>query len=146
MIRRFNAPWLCLTLSLVALSDARAQESKKPPLPLEVYFSSPIQDEADVRLDVIVRIQFSRDVDRATLVDRVRMSYTASDSADRGEAQPPDVAFAMKYLADSRAIEIVPTRPLERFRNVTVELLDGIAGTDGSVLKKWSLTFSTGGS
>ena len=31
------------------------------------------------------------------------------------------------------------------YRNVVVELLDGIAATDGAKLKPWSLTFSFGG-
>ena len=51
-----------LWLGMIAASAA-SQESRRPPLPLEVNFSAPIEGEADVRLDAIVRIQFSRDVD-----------------------------------------------------------------------------------
>jgi hypothetical protein len=117
-----------------------------PPLPLEVYFSAPIQGEADVRLDTVIRIQFSRDVDPATFAGRVRVTYSVTDSIERGEPHPPPIAFSIKYVGYSHALEITPTQPLERFRQVTVELLQGIVGTDGSVLRPWSLTFSTGGS
>ncbi len=34
--------------------------------------------------------------------------------------------------------------PLERFRTVTVELRDGVVGTDKQALKPWKLTFQTG--
>jgi hypothetical protein len=146
---------LALMLSVAETEQGRApawtlvqapSEQQKLPLPLEVDFSTPIQDEADVRLDVTVRIQFSRDVDAASLTDRVRMSYSASESAERGEAQPPALHFATKYVADSRSLEIKPSQALERFRHVKVELLEGIVGTDGSVLRPWSLNFTTGGS
>jgi hypothetical protein len=36
--------------------------------------------------------------------------------------------------------------PLDRFRIVEVRLTDGILGTDGTPLKPWTLTFTTGGS
>jgi hypothetical protein len=127
--------------TLVAAPDSRHQ-----PLPLDVTFSAPVEGETDVRLDTVVRIQFSRDVDARSLEKRVRMSYSAEESAERGEAQPPAIRFAIRYQAGTRALEIRPSRPLERFRHVTVELLDGIVGTDGSVLRPWSLHFATGGS
>ena len=123
-----------------------ASESTRQPLPLEVTFSAPVEDEADVRLDTVVRIQFSRDVDPRSLEPRVRMSYSAEESAERGEAQPPSIKFAIRYQAGTRGLEIRPSRPLERFRHVAVDLLDGIVGTDGSVLRPWSLHFATGGS
>jgi hypothetical protein len=37
-------------------------------------------------------------------------------------------------------------KPLERFRTVKVELLEGIVGTDAQPLKAWTLTFALGGS
>jgi Bacterial Ig-like domain len=138
---------LLVTASIATFAPTRAaQERRPPPLPLEVTFSTPVEGEADVRLDAIVRIQFSRDVDVRSLEKRVRVLYSAEESAERGEAQPPAVAVEIRYQAGTRALEIRPTRPLERFRHVAVELLDGIVGSDGSVLRPWTLHFATGGS
>jgi len=123
-----------------------AQESRKPPLPLDVDFSVPAQGEADVRLDVTIRIQFSRNADPASFTDRIRLSYSKEESAERGEAQPPAVSFTTSYASGTYVLEIKPRQPLERFRQVKLELLSGIVGADGSVLKPWSLRFSTGGS
>jgi hypothetical protein len=120
--------------------------SSAQPLPLEIEFSVPIEGETDVRLDTRIRVQFSRDVEGASLKDRIRLTYSQSDSAERGEAQPPALEFAFDYDRGTRGLEIRPRQRLERFRNVTLELLEGIAGTDGSVLKPWTLNFTTGGS
>ena len=43
-------------------------------------------------------------------------------------------------------MEITFEPPLERFRIVEVHLTEGILGTDGTQMKPWSLTFTTGGS
>lgn len=117
-----------------------------PPWPLEVEFNVPIAAEADVRLDARIRLQFSREVDAATLQDRIRLSYSHTDSVERGEPQPPPIEFTFRYDNATRALEIRPRLPLERFRSVKLELLEGIVGTDGSVLKPWTLNFVTGGS
>ena len=53
---------------------------------------------------------------------------------------------ATQYLAASRVMELKFTKPLERFRTVTVDLLEGILGTDQQALKPWTLTFEVGGS
>src|SRR5580765_2280926 len=106
---------LCALLAALVLANTvAAQDSRRPPLPLEVTFSAPVEGEADVRLDAIVRIQFSRDVDARSLEKRIRMSYSAEESAERGEAQPPSITFEARYQAGSRALEIKPSRPLER--------------------------------
>lgn len=131
---------------ILSMAQVGAQESRQQPLPLEVDFSVPVEGEADVRLDTIIRIQFSRDVDAKSLDKRVRVSYSAEESSERGEATPPKVAFKLEYQRGSRSLTIKPSPALERFRHVTVDLLDGIAGTDGSVLRAWALHFATGGS
>jgi Big-like domain-containing protein len=136
---------LAIVLTFFAAAT-HAQESRKPPLPLDVDFSVPVQGEADVRLDVTIRIQFSRNADPASFTDRIRVSYSKEESAERGEAQPPAVSFTTSYTSSTRMLEIKPRRPLERFRQVKLELLAGIVGSDGSVLKPWTLGFSTGGS
>ncbi|MGE0041471.1 MAG: Ig-like domain-containing protein [Vicinamibacterales bacterium] len=129
--------------------DAEAVEVEvptPPTPPLEVFFSAPTADEADVRLDTTIRIQFSRDVDPASLDGRVRLSYSARQAAERGEPQPPPIDFTAAYQPATRSLTVTPTGPLQRFREVTVELLDGIHGPAGQPLAPWTLTFSTGGS
>jgi Bacterial Ig-like domain len=117
-----------------------------PPPPVEILFTAPTDGEADVRLTERIRMQLSRDLDPATLKDRVRITYSSADSKERGEAQPPSVAFTTNYTKENRALEIRPTEPLERFRVVKLEILEGVKGTDGGPMKPFTLTFTTGGS
>ena len=132
--------------TLTPASGAIVEIAVPHPLPLDIDFSVPVEGEADVRLDVRIRLQFSRDVDVTSLKDRIRMAYSASDSAERGEAQPPGVTLGLNYDAPTRVLEIRPAQALERFRPVRLELLEGIVSTDGSALRPWSLRFTTGGS
>jgi hypothetical protein len=117
-----------------------------PPPAVEVLFSAPTEGETDVRLDTRIRIQVSRDLDESSLKGHVRITYSASDSADRGEPQPPEIEFTTSYARDNRALEIRPVGPWERFRRVRVEFLEGVKGTDGGVMSPFTLTFTTGGS
>ena len=117
-----------------------------PPPAVEVLFSAPTEGETDVRLDSRIRIQLSRDLDESSLRGHVRVSYSASDSANRGEPQPPGIEFTTSYTRDNRALEIRPVAPWERFRQVKVEFLEGVKGTDGGALAPFTLTFTTGGS
>lgn len=114
--------------------------------PPEVVFSAPTQDETDVSQMASVRIQFSRDIDPATLKDHVRARYLGAETVERGEPVTPTIEFSMRGNAADRVLEIKFTKPLERFRTVQVELLDGILGTDRLPLQPWTLTFVTGGS
>jgi len=114
--------------------------------PPEVVFSAPTQDETDVSLTANVRIQFSRDIDAATLKGRVRAAYLSAESAERGEPDTPAADFTTQYNAGNRVLQIKFTRPLERFRTLKLQLLDGILGTDRQPLKPWTLTFVLGGS
>jgi hypothetical protein len=117
-----------------------------PPPPVEVLFTAPAEGEADVRLTERIRMQLSRDLNPETLKDRIRITYSSTDSLERGEAQPPSVAFTTTYTRENRALEIRPTEPLERFRVVTLEILPGVKGTDGGDMLPFKLTFTTGGS
>ena len=92
-----------------------------------------------------VRIQVSRDIDPATLKGHVRVAYLESQTRERGELVTPTAEFTAQYNAANRVIEIRFTKPLERFRTVRVELIEGILGTDQQPLKPWTLTFDTGG-
>jgi Bacterial Ig-like domain len=114
--------------------------------PPEVVFSTPIDDETDVLPNAFVRIQFSRDLDPATLKGRVRAHYLESQTVERGGPTTPTVDLATQYSGANRVLEIRFSKPLERFRTLKVDLLDGILGSDGQPLKPWTLTFSIGGS
>ncbi|HEX3701789.1 MAG TPA: Ig-like domain-containing protein [Vicinamibacterales bacterium] len=114
--------------------------------PPEVIFSAPTQDEADVSMGASVRIQFSRDLDPATIKNQVRVTYLTEQSVERGEPTTPQAEFTTQYLAANRELVLKFTKPLERFRTVKVELLKGILGTDHQPLEPWTLTFAVGGS
>jgi hypothetical protein len=113
--------------------------------PPEVIFSAPTQEETDVSMGTTVRIQFSRDIDQATLKGRIRVRYLESQSVERGEPTTPGAEFTVQYSGANRVLELRFTKPLERFRTLKVDLLDGILGTDAQPLKPWTLTFSLGG-
>jgi hypothetical protein len=114
--------------------------------PPEVVFSAPTQDETDVSLSTTVRIQFSRDIDAATLKGHIRTGYLDAQSLERGEPTTPPADFTFQYTAATRVLELKFARPLERFRTLRVELTEGILGTDGQALKPWTLSFVSGGS
>lgn len=113
--------------------------------PPEVLFSVPAEDESDVSLTTTVRIQLSRDLDPATLKGHVQVAYLES-SIERGAPTPPKVDFTVQYNVASRVLQLRFTRPLERFRTLKVQLLEGILGTDKQPLRPWVLTFMLGGS
>lgn len=114
--------------------------------PPEVVFSAPTQDETDVASATTVRIQFSRDIDQSTLKNRIKASYLESQSIERGEPTTPTVELTYQYSAPNRVLELKFTKPLERFRTLKIDLLEGILGTDSQPLKPWTLTFTLGGS
>jgi hypothetical protein len=108
----------------------------------EVMFSLPADDEADVPITTKVRIQFTRPIDPSTLTDRIRVTYAGRDAAAPGEPVPP---FAVDYATSDCVVTLRFRTALERFRTVTVELLDGIATATGTRATPWRLTFTTGG-
>ena len=136
-----------LTLAKPPTDTTTDEEPVRVPAgpPPEVVFSAPTDDETDVMLSTSVRIQFSRDIDQTTLKGRIRARYVEAQTVERGEPVTPAADFTFQYTPPSRVLEIRFTKPLERFRTVRVELLEGILGTDGQALKPWTLTFSLGG-
>jgi hypothetical protein len=92
-----------------------------------------------------IRIQFSRDLDSATLKNHVKVQYVAAESALRGEPDTPPIDFTTQYASAARVLEIKFARPLERFRTVKVELTADIHGTDGQPLKPYAFSFTIGG-
>jgi len=128
----------------VATEDETVRVPAAPPP--AVIFSAPTDDESDVSVTTSVRIQFSRDLDPATLKGHIRARYLGSQSTERGEPSTPPADFTFVYNAANRVLEVKFIKPLERFRTLRVELLEGILGTDGQPLKPWTLAFSLGGS
>ena len=114
--------------------------------PAEVIFSAPTEDEIDVSTATNIRIQFSRDIDPATFKGRIRATYVDPPAAQPGAAAVEPGAFTFEYRAFNRVLELKFSKPLERFRTLKLELLQGILGTDQQELKPFTLTFLLGGS
>jgi len=110
-----------------------------PGPPPEVIFSAPVQDDTDILPSATVRIQFSRDMKASSFSDHVRASYFGATAGT-----PTTPPFQVAYHDDARVLEITFKQPLERFRTVRIDLLDGIESFDGVAMKPWSLTFSVG--
>ena len=107
--------------------------------PPEVVFSTPIAGETDVLPTSGVRIQFSRDIDPATFKGHIRRHAIRTWRARGARSE-----FTTQYLPGTRVLELKFAAPLERFSTVTVELQEGILGTDKQPLAPWTLTFGTG--
>jgi hypothetical protein len=115
------------------------EEPAAPLVPGEVVFSSPSDAEIDVPPTAPVRVQFSRGLNPATVNANIRVTYSGA---------PPDLAppeFRVTYDAPTRAIEIRFTKPVERFRMLTFETLEGLRTFDGAPVTPWKLTFTAGG-
>ena len=119
--------------------EDEAPTAPPPAEPGEVVFSSPTEGEIDVPSGTSVRLQFSRGLDQPSLTDRIRVSY-AGAAAD---AAP--IEFTTSYDAASRAVEIRFARPLEPYRTVRIELLEGIRTFDTAPVRPSTLTFSVAG-
>jgi hypothetical protein len=136
-----------LTLAKPPAETTSAQPQIRVPAapPPEVVFSAPTQDETDVPVSANVRIQFSRDIDPATLKGRLLVQYVGSKTA-AGSEPPRKLEFTTEYRAATRVLEIRFSQPIERFRTLQVDLPQGVLGTDQQPLRPWTLTFMTGGS
>jgi len=127
-------------------TPAEIEQVRVAPAPRpEVVFSTPTQDETDVSMSTAVRIQFSRDIDPATLKGHIKAHYIESQTIERGEPVTPTADFTTQYIAPTRVLELKFTRPLERFRTLHIDLSDEILGTDRQPLKPWTLSFDLGG-
>lgn len=113
-----------------------------PEQPPTVVFSAPTAGETDAERVLPIRIQFSRDMDPRSFVNHVRVTYDGP--APSGAPAIP--TFTVRYVEGTRALELKPATPLDRFRTVKVDLLDGIVSNiDNLPLAPWSMTFTTGG-
>jgi hypothetical protein len=132
--------------AVAAPTDTPVEVTLPPPPPQPVpavVFSTPTPGETDADRTGPIRIQFSRDMDAKTFRDRVRVSYTGA--APGGAAATPPTA-TVRYIEGNRALEIKLAAPLDRYREVKVDLLEGItSAVDNQPLPAYSLTFTTGG-
>jgi hypothetical protein len=132
--------------SLTAVESGAAPEERAEPAPVvlpgpppEVLFTLPADGETDVAPGTTVKIQTSRDLDPASLEQRVKASYLGEGT------QPPTPEVSAAFDRGNRVLEVKFAQPLERFRTVRVDLLEGIKGTDGQPMKPFTLTFTVGG-
>ena len=120
-----------------ATTEREALPPPPPPSPpVEVVFSDPTLDDIDVPLTGKLRIQFSRNIDQASLAEHVRITYA-------GPADLTVPAWKVNYDAGAHALEIVFARPLDPGMTVTVALTAGIVGFDKVPLIPWTMTFKT---
>jgi hypothetical protein len=131
-----------------SISQSKADEDDRdlqpsppplPPPPPEVVFTLPAQDDTDIPPTSPVQIQTTRDLDPETLDRHVVVTYLGQ------AAGSPGVPVTAAFDRTNRVLLLTFPQPLERFRTVKVELLEGIKGTDGQPLKPFTLTFSVGG-
>ena len=115
------------------------EEPPPPPKePGEVVFSSPTDGETNVPATAPIRVQFSRGIDPPTINGRLRLSYLG------GNASTDSVDVQATYDVGTHAVVLRLSKPLETFRTVKLELLDGVKTFDGAPIKPWSVTFSVG--
>jgi hypothetical protein len=144
--------WLNAEAGSLKLTQAPKDSTEEAPIvvpaapPPEVVFSTPIDGETDVLIGTGIRIQFSRDINPATLRGNLRVTYTDGDRRTMNGTAGPDAEFTTQYLPGTRVLQLRFTKPLERFRAVRIEFLEGVLGADSQALKPWALAFQTGGS
>jgi hypothetical protein len=129
------------------------RNAEVPPIPQmgpppEVIFTDPAEGEVDVPLKAPIRLQFSREMNPDTFKGNVRWTFTTVDAVNVGSSTPreADRIPEFKYDRAKRALEIRPALDdSASYRNVVLELRDGIAATDGAKLTPWQLTFAYAG-
>lgn len=115
-----------------------AEAPPPPKEPGEIVFSSPTDGETNVSPAAPIRVQFSRGIDPPTLNGHFRLTYI-------GGAQPEGtVDVQATYDVGSHAVVLRLSKPLEAFRTVKLELLEGVKTFDGAPVNRWSVTFSVG--
>ena len=116
-----------------------AEEAPPPPIePGEVVFSSPTDGETNVSASAPIRVQFSRGIDPSTLNGRFHLGYVG------GQAPGGPVDVQATYDVGSHSVVLKLSKPLEAFRTVKIELVEGVKTFDGAPIKPWSVTFSVG--
>ena len=115
----------------------------------EVIFSAPTQHDTGVATDVLVRFQFSRDMDADSFDGNVEAEYFGAAETAAGLGNEVDGAgleIDVEYRPRNRVINVRFAEPLLPYRTLEVSLGDGILATDGATLVSHTLRFTTGGS
>ena len=142
-----EAQQIALTKPTLETRNAEAPPIPQMGPPPEVIFSDPAEGEIDVPLKAPVRLQFSRDMNPETFKGNVRWTFTAGRGQRRRRHASRGIPACRLQIRRREALArdsaaAWTTRP--SYRNVVVELRDGIAATDGAQLKPWQLTFVFG--
>jgi hypothetical protein len=116
-------------------TEAKPEPTPPPPArprrPPVVAFSLPVDGERDVPPDTVFQVQFSRDIDEASLKERVLFRYA-------GRTQPGDNSLdAVRFSYDGglRTLRIDPGDLLRPGRVVEIVLLPGIVDLEGVPLE-----------
>jgi len=131
------------TMEAAVAPAARPVVAEAPPPPKEpgeVVFSSPTDGETGVLTTEPIRIQFSRGIEPPSINGKVRLGYVGGSPIAPEDLPKVDVG----YDVATHAVQLKLSKPLEPFRTVKLELLDGVKTFDGAPIKPWSVTFSTG--
>ena len=113
-----------------------------PPGPApEIVFSAPLDGETEVATDVVLRVQFSRDIAPDSLKDQVAVAYGMRPDGSAPGAAP---AEHVTYRASNRSIEIRFSEPLAPFSTVIVAFGNAIKATDGVAMRPSRISFETG--
>jgi len=123
-----------VSLTTAPSATAKAQPPpsppEKPPVPPVVVFALPLDGDAEVPPDSRFRVQFSKDMDRASFEGRVLLRYV-------GPTRPGDRTFdavTLSYDEGRRALTVDPGDVLRPGREVELLLLPGIADVEGLAL------------
>jgi hypothetical protein len=131
------------TMEAAVAPAARPVVAEAPPPPKEpgeVVFSSPTDGETGVPTTEPIRIQFSRGIEPPSINGKVRLGYVGGSPIAPEDLPKVDIG----YDVATHAVQLKLSKPLEPFRTVKLELLDGVKTFDGAPIKPWSVTFSTG--
>ena len=115
----------------------------------EIIFSAPTQNDSGVATDVLVRLQFSRDMVAESFERNVVVKYFGAGRTTAGLADGADgtgLEFDVEYRPRNRVINLRFAEPLLPYRTLEVSLGDGVLATDGATLIPHTLRFTTGGS
>lgn len=125
-------------VSAEAQDDAvELDEPAAPALPPPtVIFSAPTQGETDIARDVVVRIQFSRPIQPASLQPNIRIRYAEGVS-------DPLPAWTVTYRPGPMAAEIRFAAPLAAGVDVLVDVGSAVQSPDGMGATPLTLRFTT---
>jgi hypothetical protein len=142
-----EAQRFALTKPTLEIRNAEVPAIPQMGPPPEVIFSDPAEGEIDVSLRAPVRLQFSREMNPDSFKGNVRWTFTTVDAVNVGAGTPQEAPRhpEFKYDRAKRSLEIrLVLDSSASYRNVILELADGIAATDGARLKPWQLSFAFG--